>query len=264
MFELLEDKREAHIYINGEVQGNEEQGRGEESSSGGEEFEDTDSEYEYKMDEDNDEGIEVGQKQQSEDTNVEGVMAKDIDVESSGDENIVGSEDELPSDKESDGEGKKGATFPVMGRTETVAEAPNEPVTDEASQVNEAENIPQKLRVRRKGKEHVQEGVDVVMHRRTRSGYIPPTSAFKLPPKATTTAPTMFEQFKQCQKGVKIREPAPYVDGERPPQEQASLGSTPSIVKGGKRFITLSNLSQVVSQGKQKKDKNKDKAKKKM
>ncbi|KAK4438631.1 hypothetical protein Salat_0197600 [Sesamum alatum] len=240
MFELLEDKREAHIYINGEVQGNEEQGRGEESSSGGEEFEDTDSEYEYKMDEDNDEGIEVGQKQQSEDTNVEGVMAKDIDVESSGDENIV------------------------MGRTETVAEAPNEPVTDEASQVNEAENIPQKLRLRRKEKEHVQEGVDVVMHRRTRSGYIPPTSAFKLPPKATTTAPTMFEQFKQCQKGIKIREPAPYVDGERPPQEQASSGSTPSIVKGGKRFITLSNLSQVVSQGKQKKDKNKDKAKKKM
>ncbi|KAL2230508.1 UNVERIFIED_CONTAM: hypothetical protein Sindi_1645200 [Sesamum indicum] len=99
----------------------------------------------------------------------------------------------------------------VMGRNEPVTESPNEPVA-------EAANIPQKLKVRRKGKEHVHEG-DVVIHRKTRSGYIPPTSAFKLPPKTTTTAPTMFEQFKQCQKGVKIRELASFIDGERQNKE---------------------------------------------
>ncbi|KAL2248180.1 UNVERIFIED_CONTAM: hypothetical protein Sindi_2670300, partial [Sesamum indicum] len=86
------------------------------------------------------------------------------------------------------------AASQVMGRNGPVQECPNEPVAEVA-------NIPQKLK-----------------------GYIPPTSAFKLPPKATTTAPTMFEQFKQCQKGVKIRQPASFVDDERKTQEQASLG----------------------------------------
>ncbi|KAL0289865.1 UNVERIFIED_CONTAM: 30S ribosomal protein S12-A, chloroplastic [Sesamum angustifolium] len=109
-------------------------------------------------------------------------------------------------------------------KNELVEEPPNEVVA-------ESENIPQKLKVRRKGKEPVHEGVNVVIHRRTRSGYIPPISAFKLPPKLTATTPTMFEQFKQCQKGVKIREPAPFVDYERQTQEQANSESTPSIVK---------------------------------
>ncbi|KAL0315537.1 UNVERIFIED_CONTAM: hypothetical protein Sradi_5431900 [Sesamum radiatum] len=122
----------------------------------------------------------------------------------------------------------------VMGRNEPVVEAPNEAVA-------ESKSILQKLK-----------------------GYIPPTSAFKLPPKATTTAPTMFEQFKQCQKGVKIREPAPFIDCERQNQEGSNSGSTPSIVKEGKRFVTLSNLSKAVNEGKQKKDKNNDKGKKKM
>ncbi|KAL0396177.1 UNVERIFIED_CONTAM: hypothetical protein Scaly_0066100 [Sesamum calycinum] len=142
------------------------------------------------------------------------------------------------------------AASQVMGRNELVAEAPNEAVA-------ESETIPQKLK--KKGKEPVHKGVDVVMHRRTRSGYIPPTSAFKLPPKATATAPTMFEQFKQCQKGVKIREPASFIDGERQNQEVSNSGSTPSIVKGEKRFVTLSNLSEAVNEGKQKKDKGKKK-----
>ncbi|KAL0352388.1 UNVERIFIED_CONTAM: hypothetical protein Scaly_1627500 [Sesamum calycinum] len=121
------------------------------------------------------------------------------------------------------------AASQVMGRNEAVAEAPNEAVA-------ESETIPQKLK-----------------------GYIPPTSAFKLPPKATATAPTMFEQFKQCQNGVKIREPASFIDGERQNQEVSNSGSTPSIVKGRKRFITLSNLSEAVNEGKQKKDKGKKK-----
>ncbi|KAL0304666.1 UNVERIFIED_CONTAM: hypothetical protein Scaly_2562500 [Sesamum calycinum] len=88
------------------------------------------------------------------------------------------------------------AASQVMGRNEPVAEAPNEAVA-------ESETIPQKLKVRRKGKEPVHKGVDLVMHRRTRNGYIPPTSAFKLPPKATATAPTMFEQFKQFKRGLR-------------------------------------------------------------
>ncbi|KAL0409502.1 UNVERIFIED_CONTAM: hypothetical protein Sradi_1884600 [Sesamum radiatum] len=125
----------------------------------------------------------------------------------------------------------------LLARNEPVAKAPNEAVA-------ESENISQKLKV-------VQ-------------GYIPSTSTFKLPPKATATTPRMFEQFKQCQKGVKIREPAPFVDGERQIQEQTSSGSTPSTVKGGKRFVTLSNLSEAVNEGKQKKDKNNYKGKKKM
>ncbi|KAL0439454.1 UNVERIFIED_CONTAM: hypothetical protein Slati_2428400 [Sesamum latifolium] len=277
-----------------------------------------------------DEGIEVSQKQQNEDTVLEEARVEDTDIEWSGDENIVHSGDELPSDKESDGEGRKNtfhvfnpfmvekylqvyehAILPINGRKEwkksdfvspvppngvkkvgrpkkTRRLEPDEPVqkkkkrkpapifkegsnkikrqqttvkyhkcgvqghnartckepitdvvTDAASQVMgrnepvaEFENIPQKLKVRRKGKESVHKGVDVVIHRRTRSG-------------------------------VKIREPAPFVDGERQIQEKASSRSTPSIVKGGKIFITLSNLSEAVNEEKQKKDKNNDKGKKK-
>ncbi|KAL0433472.1 UNVERIFIED_CONTAM: hypothetical protein Slati_2681500 [Sesamum latifolium] len=133
----------------------------------------------------------------------------------------------------------------------------NEPVIDERSEVNLPPPAPQKLNVRRKGNEPMLEEPQAVMHRRTRSGCIPlpPTPAFKNLLKPTRTAPTMFEQFKQCQKGVKIREPTPFVKGERTSQEQWSSGSTPSIVKGGKKFITMSNLSQAISQVQQKKEK---------
>ncbi|KAL2248192.1 UNVERIFIED_CONTAM: hypothetical protein Sindi_2671500 [Sesamum indicum] len=125
-----EDKVEVNIYINGEVRENEEQRRGDESTSSRENFEDDDSEYEYKMSEEveeksleneeddwvfqgDDEGIEDSQKKQNEDTILEEARVEDIDIEWSGDENIVCSGDELPSDKESDGEGKKN-TFPVF------------------------------------------------------------------------------------------------------------------------------------------------------
>ncbi|KAK4382841.1 hypothetical protein Sango_2834600 [Sesamum angolense] len=116
MFVRLEDEVEVNIYIHGEVWENEEQGRGEESNTSGENFEDTDSEYEYKMsdeteeknieNEEDDEGTEVSQKEQNENTILEEDRVDDTDIEWYGDENIVCSGDELPSDKESDGEGK--------------------------------------------------------------------------------------------------------------------------------------------------------------
>ncbi|KAK4422044.1 hypothetical protein Salat_2155200 [Sesamum alatum] len=152
------------------------------------------------MNEDNDEGIEVGQKQQSDDTDEEGARTEDIDVE-------------WLEEKEKS-----------MCKKELMWLCIEE------------------------------QGVDI-SHQPRLSSYLQ----------------RLQQQPQQClsnsnnaKKRVKIREPAPYVDGERPPQEQASSGSTPSIVKGGKKFVTLSNLSQVVSQGKQKKDKNKDKGTKKM
>ncbi|KAL0345264.1 UNVERIFIED_CONTAM: hypothetical protein Sradi_4357700 [Sesamum radiatum] len=51
MFVRLEDEVEVNIYIHREIWENEEQGRQEESNTSGENFEDTDSEYEYKMSE---------------------------------------------------------------------------------------------------------------------------------------------------------------------------------------------------------------------
>ncbi|KAL0381583.1 UNVERIFIED_CONTAM: hypothetical protein Sangu_0222600 [Sesamum angustifolium] len=61
---------------------------------------------------------------------------------------------------------------------------------------------------------------DGVMHRRTRSGHIPVAAPVirklqdRKAPKPSATAPTMFHQFQQCQKGVKIKEPAPFIDVE--------------------------------------------------
>ncbi|KAL0393122.1 UNVERIFIED_CONTAM: hypothetical protein Sradi_2535000 [Sesamum radiatum] len=56
--------------------------------------------------EEDDEGTEVSQKQQNDNTVLEEDRVDDTDIEWYGDENIVCSGDELPSDKESDGEGK--------------------------------------------------------------------------------------------------------------------------------------------------------------
>ncbi|KAK4426780.1 hypothetical protein Salat_1446700 [Sesamum alatum] len=64
---------------------------------------------------DHDERIEGTQKQHSEENDDdEGARVEDTDIEWYGNENIVGSGDELSSDKESDGEGNKGDTFPVF------------------------------------------------------------------------------------------------------------------------------------------------------
>ncbi|KAL0375555.1 UNVERIFIED_CONTAM: hypothetical protein Scaly_0673100 [Sesamum calycinum] len=98
---------------------------------------------------------------------------------------------------------------------------------------------------------------DGVMHRRTRSGHIPVAAPVirklqdRKAPKPSATAPSMFHQFQQCQKGVKIKEPAPFIDvevGGRSLDEQGSSGSTPSIVKGGKKFVTMSNISNAISE----------------
>ncbi|KAK4388192.1 hypothetical protein Sango_2425800 [Sesamum angolense] len=308
MFVRLEDEVEVNIYIHGVVRENEEQGRGEESNTSGENFEDTDSEYEYKMSKEIEEktienekmmrglrpvicvdvchlkgaygGVLLSAVSIDPDNNLFPIcyavvmkenkdtwdwfltlLKMDLRVEECGlmtfmkwdlsgipckhaisaifcqGENIenythqcyrvekylkvyehailpINGRKEwkksdfvppVPSNPVKKGHNARTCEGPVidvvtdaasqvMGRNEAVAEAPNEAVA-------ESETIPQKLKVRRKGKEPVHKGVDVVMHRRTRSGYIPPTSAFKLPPKATATAPTMFEQFKQCQKG---------------------------------------------------------------
>ncbi|KAL0307394.1 UNVERIFIED_CONTAM: putative AC transposase [Sesamum calycinum] len=98
---------------------------------------------------------------------------------------------------------------------------------------------------------------DGVMHRRTRSGHIPVAAPVirklqdRKAPKPSATAPSMFHQFQQCQKGVKIKEPAPFIDvevGGRSLDEQRSSGSTPSIVKGGIKFVTMSNITNAISE----------------
>ncbi|KAL0321807.1 UNVERIFIED_CONTAM: hypothetical protein Scaly_2477100 [Sesamum calycinum] len=159
--------------------------------------------------------------------------------------------------------------------------ASNEPVPDASSQVPPTEQ-PQKKQVRRKCKGTMQDPdvvmhrrtrslytgkkesivasvqeEDGVMHRRTRSGHIPVVAPVirklqdRKTPKPSATAPTMFHQFQQCQKGVKIKEPAPFIDvevGGRSLDEQGSSGSTPSIVKGGKKFVSMSNISNAISE----------------
>ncbi|KAL0374098.1 UNVERIFIED_CONTAM: hypothetical protein Sradi_3325500 [Sesamum radiatum] len=96
--------------------------------------------------------------------------------------------------------------------------APSEPVPDASSQVPPKEQ-PQKIQVRRKGKAIMHEP-EVVLHKRTRSGNIPAAAPVirKLqnikPTKSFATAPSMFQQFQQCHKGVKIKEPANFVDAE--------------------------------------------------
>ncbi|KAL2240743.1 UNVERIFIED_CONTAM: hypothetical protein Sindi_0715500, partial [Sesamum indicum] len=130
---------EVEIYINGQLVAEE----GEEfdgvnnlndykSSSGGESFDDSDSEYEYKMHEDKDDEGDEGDKElidnvvkegderdndgvNVEEPDAEGLKIEDTEFEQlSGDENIVWSEDELNSNKGSDEDEDKGETFPVF------------------------------------------------------------------------------------------------------------------------------------------------------
>ncbi|KAK4413201.1 hypothetical protein Salat_2732600 [Sesamum alatum] len=238
--------KEVHIYINGEILAEEgdvsdrdEVVRGlndYKSSSRGESFDDSDSEYEYKMDEDKDEEGNVGAenddlvfegeelvenvvketdgnnkgKERVEESDAEGLRVEDTEFEDlSGDENIVR---------------RKG----IQGHNVS-----NEPIPDASSQVPPSV-APQKLQ-----------------------GHVPAAPLLirklknKRAPQQAATAPTMFAQFQQCQKGVKLQEPAPFVNTERggmSTNEQGSSGSTPSIVKGGKRFVTMANLSNAVNQ----------------
>ncbi|KAL0322496.1 UNVERIFIED_CONTAM: hypothetical protein Sangu_1868900 [Sesamum angustifolium] len=151
------------------------------------------------------------------------------------------------------------AASQVMGRNEAIAEAPNEAV---AEALKESETIPQKLKVRRKGKEPVHKEVDW--------SYIEEQGVdISHQPLLSSYLQKLQQQRQQClniqtmSKGVKIREPASFIDGERQNQEVSNSGSTPSIVKGGKRFVTLSYLSEAVNEGKQKKDKGKKKCEEK-
>ncbi|KAK4416970.1 hypothetical protein Salat_2522500 [Sesamum alatum] len=139
-------------------------------------------------------------------------------------------------------------------------DARTDPIPDASSQVQPNSNV---IQVPTKGKGIMQEP-KVPLQARTRSGQIPTEGPKKLqghiggvgpvirnPQKSCATAPTMFQQFQECQKGIRIKEPAPFVEGQsgaRSLQEQGSSGSTPSIVKGGKKFVTMSNLSQAVNQ----------------
>ncbi|KAL2241124.1 UNVERIFIED_CONTAM: hypothetical protein Sindi_0753600 [Sesamum indicum] len=70
-------------------------------------------------------------------------------------------------------------------------------------------------------------------------------------PKPFATAPSMFDQFQQYQKRVKTKEHTSFVDaevGRKPLDEQRSLGSTPLIFKGGRKFVALSNFSNIISE----------------
>ncbi|KAK4414231.1 hypothetical protein Salat_2836100 [Sesamum alatum] len=221
-------------------------------------------------------------KERVEESDAEGLRVEDTEFEDlSGDESIVWSDDELNSNKGSNADEEKGESFPGHNArgcpSKSVSNDPippqklqvrrkgiqghnvsNEPIPDASSQVPPSA-APQKLQVRSKCRAAIEEP-DVVIHKRTRS--LQPPLIRKLKNKRAqqqaATAPTMFAQFQQCQKGVKLQEPAPFVNTERggmSTNEQGSSRSTPSIVKGGKRFVTMANLSNAVSQlnkGKQK------------
>ncbi|KAL0413500.1 UNVERIFIED_CONTAM: hypothetical protein Sradi_1551700 [Sesamum radiatum] len=123
--------------------------------------------------------------------------------------------------------------------------APSEPVPDASSQVPPKEQ-PQKIQVRRKGK--------AIMHEP--EGNIPAAAPVirKLqnikPTKSFATAPSMFQQFQQCHKGVKIKEPANLLmlKWEEGHWMSKRVQDQPSIVKGGRKFVTMSNLSNAISE----------------
>ncbi|KAK4412526.1 hypothetical protein Salat_2899700 [Sesamum alatum] len=210
-------------------------------------------------------------KERVEESDAEGLTVEDTEFEDlSGDDNIVWSDDELNSNKGSDADEEKGESFPGHNArgcpSKSVSNDPippqklqvrrkgiqghnvsNEPIPDASSQVPPSV-VPQKLQVKSKCRVTIEEP-DV--------GHVPAAPPLirklknKRAPQQAATAPTMFAQFQQCQKGVKLQEPAPFVNTERggmSTNEQGSSGSTPSIVKGGKRFVTMANLSNVVNQ----------------
>ncbi|KAL0285771.1 UNVERIFIED_CONTAM: hypothetical protein Scaly_2809500 [Sesamum calycinum] len=103
--------------------------------------------------------------------------------------------------------------------TKTVS---NELVSDASSQVPPIKQ-PQKKQVRGKCK-GIMQNANVFMHRRTRiAAPVIGKLQDRKTPKPSATTPSIFHQFQQCHKEVKIKEPAPFIDaevGERSLDEQ--------------------------------------------
>ncbi|KAK4424358.1 hypothetical protein Salat_1629200 [Sesamum alatum] len=185
----------------------------------------------------NNKGKDNKGKERVEESNAEGLIVEDTEFEDlSGDENIVWSDDELNSNKGSNADEEKGESFPVRRKGIQGHNVSNEPIPDASSQVRSK----CRAAIEEPDLGHVPAALPLIRKLKN-----------KRAPQQAATAPTMFAQFKQCQKGVKLQGPAPFVNTERggmSTNEQGSSRSTSSIVKGGKRFVPMANLLDAVNQ----------------